>query len=344
MKRGFRGRTASSARLLPLLLLAGVVAVGCAPRAVPSTAPATPTAAASTAEVSPTPIPTGQASATPQGSELPIESEAPPPAELVIRATSCSDTCGPTAGTTILGDGRIIWENAVGQVRESHLTDAALEQVRREIGELEALRVSAEFSASPRPGAQPTPHGVAVHQFEIGSEPDRIVVSTIDPGSLADEASLWIIPQEAFELTAFAHRLGDPAAWLGEAAFSEAVRPFVPEGYLVTIVPFPEIGVTGSNVDVDDVDWPFAGPIEAAGAPMLSDDGESIDRCLLIDRASGAALLAAEAAAGAVRSLEPWESVVVYDWRRGSGWVDVRLLPLLPHQAGSCVEIAAEVP
>ena len=72
----------------------------------------------------------------------------------------------------------------------------------------------------------------------------------------------------------------------------------MPEGYLVTIVPFPEIGVTGSNVDVDDVDWPWPGPIEQAGQPMLSEDGESIDRCLRIDRATGAVLLAAEAAAG----------------------------------------------
>ena len=341
--------TVRSARLLPLLLLAGLVAVACSPRVSPSSAPTPvlePSTAASDGPSAPTPtsVPTAGTSGTPQGSQGPVESEAPPPPELVIRRTSCSDTCGPTAGTTILGDGRIIWENAVGQVRESRLTDAGLEQVRSEIGRIEALRESADFSARPRPGAQPTPHGVGVHQFEIGSAPDRIVVSTIDPSSLADEASLWIIPPEAFELTAFAQRLGDPAAWLGEAAFAEAVRPFVPDAYLLTIVPFPEIGVTGTNVDVDDVDWPFTGPIEQAGEPMLSEDGESIDRCLLIDRATGAALLAAEAAAGAVRSLEPWESVVVYDWRRGSGWVDVKLLPLLPHQAGSCTEIAAEVP
>jgi hypothetical protein len=263
---------------------------------------------------------------------------------LVIRGTSCSDACTATAGTTILDDGRIIWENAVQQVRASILTDAALERVRGDLAAVPALGESGSFSARLRPGRTANPHGVGFHQFELGEGADRIVVTTVDPGSFADQPDAWIIPPEAFELTALAQRLGDPAAWLGPDAFSEPVGPFVPTGYLVKIVPYPEIGVTGSNVDVDDVTWPFAGPIELVGEPLPGEPGEPVDRCLLLDAATGRDLLAAEAAAGAVRNIDEWGSTVVYDWARGGGWVDVSLVPLLPHQTGPCTELVAESP
>src|SRR5829696_7114920 len=135
MSRGYRGTVAPN---LLLWLLLCVLAVGCSPRAVATATPSPSAGPASLAPSSalPTPIPTARGSAAPTGSEDPITTEEPPPAGLVIRRISCSDTCGPAAGTTILDDGRIMWENALGQVRESRLTEDALEQVRRAIGDI----------------------------------------------------------------------------------------------------------------------------------------------------------------------------------------------------------------
>jgi hypothetical protein len=258
--------------------------------------------------------------------------------------TACSDTCGPNPGTTILDDGRIVFMDEFQQVVESRLTETGLERVRSEIARVDALRRDGDYTAALRPGAEPSPHGVGAEWFTVGSGDDAVHVSTIDAGSFGDEAPLWIIPKEARELTDFARLVADPVAWLGPQAFDEVIHPYIPAGYLVRTEALPGVGLEDEQVELDDVAWPVPGPIESLGDPLPAEPGERPARCFLIDRATGLALLAAEATAGVERSVDEWNGTIIYNWARGDGWVDVSLMPLLPHQTGGCGEILQEPP
>lgn len=338
MSRLVRGTSPAPRPLLHLALVAAIAAA-CSPAVPPpATAPPATQPAASTSPRPPTPVPTVPGAPSPTAS--PPAPSLQTASTLLLRRTSCDDACGSSAGTVILDDGRIIWGDQDARVLESHLTDAALAEVREEIAGIEALRSSGSYTATLRPGAEPTPRGVGSHSFELGAGDAGVHVSTIDAESFGDEADLWVIPQEARELSAFAARLQDPVAWLGQTAFIGGIRAYEPASYLVTITTLPGIGALESGPNVDDVAWPFGGPIEQRGEPLPAEPGETPDRCLLLDQSTADELFAAETAAGASRNRIPWLSTVVYDWPRGDGWVEVTLLPLLPHEQGSCVELA----
>jgi hypothetical protein len=341
MPRRFRGTTIAVAPALLLLAvsLAAVLLTGCTPaRPSPSPAPVTTSPSPASSPRLPTPVPTSFASAGPTDEP---EDTLPPAAALVLRLRSCGDTCGPSAGTVILDDGRIIWEDRDLDVVASRLTADGLAKVRAAIEAEPGLQQDGNYQAQLRPGFEPIGHGAGSHLFEVGEGDDAVVVTTVEPSSFADQPQAWIIPDESRELAALAAQIADPVAWLGADAFAEAARPYQAPGYVLLVDVFPAFGEIGAGVDVDAVAWPFDAPIEQVGDPLPAEPGELAGRCLLLDRTNGAALLSAETAAGATRDLRPWLSTVEYDWARGDGWVDVSLLPVLPHQSGTCVEIAA---
>lgn len=332
MPRRFPG--ARIARLAPFLI-AVVLAAACTP------SPSTPSPAASLAGPAspspriPTPVPTNPA--TP-GSP----SEAPPAAVgLVVRLTACSHTCGPTPGTTILDDGRVVWENPENRATESRLTPEALQHVVDTLA-IPELAADGDYQAELRPGAEPIGRGATLYRLEVARDGNRVVVTFGDPASYADEPDLWIIPPEMRRLAEIAADLQNPVAWLGQASFTEEPAIHTPDRYLVLIDLFPEVGdEPGFDADVDDVEWPFGGPIEGAGEPV--DAAGGFARCLIIDADAAEAVIAAEEAAGAHRQRRLWLSTVEYRWKRADGFVRVSLLPVLPHEQGSCVQLAPEV-
>ena len=320
------------ALLTPFLLLV-TLAAACTPMR-PSPSPTTPEPSASTRL--PTPVPTLPATPAPTPS-----AEAPTPG-LVVRLTTCSDTCGPTPGTTILGDGRIIWETIENRASESQLTPDALQRVIDALA-IPELDDTGDYQAELRPGAEPVGRGATLYRLEVLRGDRRVVATFGDPASYADEPDLWIIPPEMTVLGAIANQLQDPVAWLGQASFTEDPEPFEPDQYLVLIDLFPQIGDDlGFDVDVDDVQWPFGGPIEGAGDPVEAAGGFG-SRCLLITAQLADAVVAAEEAAGANRQPRLWLSTVEYRWRRADGFVQVSIVPVLPYEQGSCVELAAGV-
>jgi hypothetical protein len=334
---GRRNRGVRIAPLTPFLLLFALVA-GCTPvRPTPSPSAAEPTAAEPTASPRlPTPVPTDPASAAP------TPSEAAPPTGLVVRLTTCSHTCGPTPGTTVLDDGRIIWEDIENRATESQLTPEALKRVMDALAVPE-LDTDDDYQAELRPGAEPVGRGATLHRLEVVRGERRVVVTFGDPASYADEPDLWIIPPEMTVLGAIANELQDPVAWLGQASFTEDPQPYEPDRYLVVIDLFPDVGEDlGFDADVDAVDWPFGGPIEGAGEPVEAAGGFG-SRCLVITAEEADAVIAAEAVAGAHRRQRLWLSTVEYRWRRADGFVQVSILPVLPYEQGSCVDLAAGV-
>ena len=319
-------------RLTPLLLTVALAAA-CTP-ALPTPSPSVPEASATPRL--PTPVPT--APATP----APTATDAPAPTGLVVRLTTCSHTCGPTPGTTVLDDGRIIWENLENRAIESHLTPEALQRVIDTLA-IPELEADADYQAELRPGAEPVGRGAALHRLEVLRADRRVVVTFGDPASYADEPDLWIIPPEMAVLGALANQLRDPVAWLGQASFAEDPHAYEPDRYLVLIDLFPEVGDDlGFDVDVDDVDWPFGGPIEGAGEPVEAAGGLG-SRCLLIDAALTDDVTAAEEAAGARRLRRLWLSTVEYRWQRADGFVQVSIVPVLPYEQGSCIDLAGGV-
>ncbi|HEX3265995.1 MAG TPA: hypothetical protein VHR16_10040, partial [Candidatus Limnocylindrales bacterium] len=286
----------------------------------------------------PTPVPTPIASS---GSPSSTASPAVAEAELVIRLVVCRDTCRATAGTTILGDGRVIWESPddSGTVLQSSLTSEGLAKVRAAIAARPELDASGDYRPVLRPGATPIAHGVSSFRFEVGEAGAHILVTSWDPESLADQRDQWKIPPEMDALGVLSGRLVDPLQWLGVAAFAGPPAQFSANGFLVGIELFGGAGDAGDvPADADDVDWPFGRPIETAGEPVAGVEGITT-RCLRIDAEAAADLRAAEKAAGARRPAAAWFSTIAYDWHRADGFVQVTVRQLLPHESGPCSDL-----
>jgi hypothetical protein len=319
-----------------LCLVAALVAAACSP---PVSQRPTPAPTPLGTPRLPTPVP------TPVATRGPEESAAPAPVGLLIRLTSCSHTCGPEPGTTILDDGRVIWQDADLRPREARLTAAALQRVRDELDASGVLDADADVQAELRPGAEPVGRGATLYRFERLIGELRVVVTSGDPGDYADEPDLWVIPPQMAALAGLAAKLRDPIAWLGPDALVEPAQAFEPAHYLVLIDLFPEVGAQpGLDADADDVRWPFGRPIEGVGEPADATGAGLGTRCLVIDAADAVATADAEQAAGAERSFGSWISSVEYDWRRADGFVIVSMTPLLPHETGSCVELVPTFP
>jgi hypothetical protein len=262
-------------------------------------------------------------------------------ARLRIRVVSCGDACSASVGTTILEDGRVIWQSAddSGRVLQAQLTSGGMARVDAAIQARHELEADGDYRATLRPGGVAIPHGLGSLQFELGQGDSKVVVTSWDAGSLADQRDQWLVPPQMDALTAFARRLADPVAWLGPGAFAEPPIAYVSTDSLVVIDLFADVGDSGTfPADVDDVDWPFGDPIEAAGEPVAGENGIAT-RCLIVDADAAAALRRAERAAGAHRPQGAWYSTAEYDWRRSDGFVQVSLRQLLPHETGSCRDL-----
>ncbi len=328
------------------LLIGAVIAAGCdgGGRTPSPASPGTSSLASpASSQRLPTPVP------TPIGPSAEPSSDASPDAatgRLLLRLTTCSHACGSTPGTTFLDDGRLLWEaiDGSGQVLEAHLTEAGVATVRAAIEATPALAADGDYRATLRPGAEPIPHGVNSYRFDVEWAAGPVLVTSWDPASLSDQVELWIFPPELAELADLATRLADPVTWLGEDAFVGPPAPYVPTGLLVRVDLYPDIGdIGGTAADVDDVEWPFTQPIEAAGEPIGGEDVPA-PRCVVLDAAGALALRGAESAAGVSRDARLWETVVDYGWERADGFVQVTVRQLLPHLTGSCRELLLDAP
>ena len=343
MRRSSRGRGVSHGA--PIVLFALLfVAAACTGLTSPSPSPAdSPLASPASSQRLPTPVP------TPVGPSIepsPEASVAPPTGRLLLRLTTCSHTCDALPGTTFLDDGRLLWEapDGSGQVLQAQLTESGTATVRAAIEAAPALSKDGDYKAKLKPGAEPIPPGVGSFRFDVQWAAGPVVVTSWDPASLSDQLDAWIIPAEMSQLADLAARLADPVAWLGVGAFAAPPVRYVPTRVLVRVDLFPDVGdVDGVAADVDDVEWPFGGPIEQAGEPIKGEDAPA-PRCVILDAADAATRRAAEQDAGASRDTRLWESIVDYGWDRADGFVQVTVRQLLPHQTGTCEELLLDAP
>lgn len=319
-----------------VLAVAGCVSPGASPAVLTSPSPSAPVATPTATTRLPTPVPTIPApSGVPGVTDPPASSAA-----LVIRLTSCSDACGPVAGTTIMDDGQIIWQDEEMRTFEARLTKAGLARVRDRIDDVGPLASDGSYFAQLRPGAEPLPRGLTTYRFEVQRATGLVVVASGEPADFSTEPDLWIISPEMAALATLASQLGDPASWLGADALAEPAHLYVPARYLVVVDLVPGIGDEGGVLpDVDDVDWPLGNPIETIGVPVGRGDDGPAPRCRIVDAATAIATASAESAEGVARDLRQWTSSVQYAWQRADGFVQVTMIQLLPHETGPCPDL-----
>ena len=245
---------------------------------------------------------------------------------------------GGDPGTTILEDGRVIWSRSDGEVVEARVARDALRRLREDIEANAALDADATFLAKLRAGAQPPGHGVNGYTFEVVRDGRLVTVGSQDPRSFAGEEEFWIISPEMRSLAALGRRLDDPVAGLGSDAFDGGVEPYLAKRFLVQILLSDQRG--DGNYRADDVRWPFGEPLERVGEPYDLNDEYWDARCLLVDASMAEMMATAEEAVGAHRDLTHAFTVIDYDSATG-GSVSLWVSALLPHQSGSCVELAA---
>ena len=265
-------------------------------------------------------------------------------ARLVIRSITCDDVCGPQPGTTILSDGRVIWqvEGPDGWIMsERTLTPMGLQIVRDAMAATRLLDIDGSYTPTVRLGMNPPGHGTISHLLRAASD-DRIVsVSAVDPGTFETDnevfGDVWDIPAQAYVLSDLADKLSGPETWLPADAWADTRRPYEADAYLL-VVGGERTQALPPFVDVDAVRWPFVAPIDRVGQPF-AEQGVVVQgtRCLPITREVAAALAAAEHAIGYERSILAPYTDLPYAWKRGPGSVSVALRQLLPDQQVTCV-------
>src|SRR5689334_15509155 len=258
MRRSTWGRSVGPARPILALLAFLLTTVGCDARTGSPAPAASPTQAASAApgpsatNAPPTPVPTVVPGS---GGPFPTATAVAAEARLLIRFVSCGDTCQASAGTTILDDGRAIWETSdgSGRVVEARLSETGLARVRAAIAAEAALGTKADYRAELRAGGVAIPHGLSSLRFEVGG-PASVVVTSWDPASLADQRDQWRIPPAMDALGELARKLADPLRWLGAVAFATQPERYTTDRFLVVIDLFGDVGDTGAfAADADDV-------------------------------------------------------------------------------------------
>lgn len=308
-----------------ILLLAG-----CAGGAAVTQAPA---ASAWPSASVPQPPLTPQPEATPITS---VSTTSPVPGRigLVARLTWNTDEAVPIAGTTVLDDGRVIWDRD-GNLVERRLTDEGLAWVRAQLDATGLLAATRSYGAALRPGATPDPRGVTSYLFQLERDGSRVKVGSGDPGDYMPPDA-WVIPPEMLLLGRLAAGLRDPEAWIDKSMWSAPAGPFTADDYLVVLDPRAGPPNQGQYpVDVSEVHWPFT--VATAGMP-LAQGGQPSEglRCLVVDSRVAKAMAAAEAEVGRPRDLEAWMAHGAYRWDASRGNLGIETLPLLPYQSPDC--------
>jgi hypothetical protein len=256
---------------------------------------------------------------------------------LVIRQYSC-DICDFRFGTTVLADGRVIWEDGLGtSVRR--LSANGLAWVRALLDRMPQLAANASYEPTLIPGATPPAFGPTDHTFLLERGDQRIRVRSADAPTFAAFPDVWVVPAEAVVLSTLAEQMKDPESWFPPASWAGPATDFTPDRYLVSVGLWENGQGAEGFVDIDDVAWPF-GAIDSVGMPTPfgpGGTGDSGGRCVVISADQARSMAAAEIAAGGKRELD----VRVWDWtyrsaRENGARIPVETRWLLPYQMTDC--------
>ena len=247
-------------------------------------------AACGASEPSPTPGQSGTASATPLGTTRPSGSEPTdaPDGVLAVRLVQVGDVgwIYPVAQLTVMTDGRVVTPptEASPTWQQRTLTADGVDAVLERVTRTGLFAASADFPMIPRPGASEAPGmGASEITVTVGAASAQVTVSGV--AWFGDEfEATYNMPSPAREaLTELAGALAD-LSWLPDGAWLDAEPvPYLPATQL--LITAWQIGGVGEGPAVDDVAWPFDGPLAEFGEALSQSSIEML-RCGTVDAAA----------------------------------------------------------
>lgn len=328
----------AAAAVVLLAVLLGTGLPGLLDRGEVGTDPSPSPSRAASISASPTPdTPSPAPTATPS----PSATAEAGPGEPLMSFTPACDVTPPVLvpATTVMEDGRVVWQAEDRRHLVRRLTSHGLAQLREEVRATGLFTASATYELERRPGTpEPPGHGVCVWSF-AWSDGDAPTVEVRSVQWLGDEeeAAYYEPSPERETLDALAERLREPER-IDEDAWAEPVAaPYEPHAYLVlAALSVPQLATEGAP-DLDEVAWPFESAPDAFGTPT---GGQPAYRCGVADAGQVRELADQLAAAGLEQfSGAPSGATVLLPWVARDASVDVSIWPVMPDGRPTCESI-----
>lgn len=280
------------------------------------------------------PTPDASSPGTPPASMGPLP---PVSGDLALRLVQIGDVSWiyPVAQVTIMADGRVLTSPSEPELvwQQRRLSAAGISAVQALADGTRLFTASADYPMLHRPGAPEWPGmGGSLITMTRGNGAARVVVSGGVWFGDEFETTYNVPSPERKLLTELAAKLSD-LSWLTDDAWLDPVpRPYEPAGFLL-ITSWQTI--PGSGASVDDVAWPFDGPLSAFGEALRQSDVEML-RCGTLDAE------AAQVIVDEVNRLNQTDgSPVEFNagLRSGQAAVDLYLEPMLPDGFPGCGDL-----
>jgi hypothetical protein len=310
-------------RWLPFVLVLALVA--CEPRVIVTRSGSPqvqPTASATGSAASPT-----ASTAPPKIALRPIPTVTP--ATRLLSSEQASDIAvAPLLRFLLTDDGRVITQDASGQLLQRRLTPAGSATMLLQAIQTGFFDKDASYPRVPVPGNTPPGRGPTFLIVTVANAGREVRVSFEPTGQPDDEQYQKSTTRE--KLTALARGYED-LSWVPTNQWADArTQSYQPAFQRLFILADPKLAPTPGGTQRDaDVIWPFLTPIDAIGQPMTA----TLWRCAvmldedaryLVDALAGEA----QRDRSSITAALPW---------RTAGSVRLALTPLMPHESASCV-------
>jgi hypothetical protein len=317
-------------RWLALVLILPLLA--CESRVIVSRSPSTQTAPASA-----TPAVSGSPTATPSPVKVALR-----PATGLTTATRLlsyervSDIpVAPTLRLVLTDDGRVVTEDASGELVQRKLTPSGAAAMVLQAIETGLFDRDASHPRVPVPGTTPPARGPIFFVLVVANGPRDVRISFEPSGQPDDE--LYQRSPTRDKLTALARAYEDLSSIPASHWVESKPQPYQPAAHRLFVLAQPNTPPAGAPArqpsDVDEI-WPFLTQPDRVGDQV----GTTPWRCaILVD---GDALTLGVALARAFEIPRyGWGSRianVTLAWERARGSMRLEVTPLLPHQPATC--------
>lgn len=286
-----------------------------------------PSATATGAAPSPTP-----STAPPKVALRPIPLYTPA-ARLLSSEQSSDIPAAPLMRFLLTDDGRVITEDAGGQLLQRKLTPTGAATLVLRAIQTGLFDKDASYARVPVPGTTPPARGFTFLILVVANAGRDVRVS-FEPTGQPDDEQYQKSPTRE-KLTALALGYED-LSWVAANQWAESrSQPYQPAFQRLFILAQPDVspGPAGTSADADAT-WPFLTPMDAMGEPMA---GTAWRCAVMIDEDARSLIDALARAGGTTRDRS--STVASLSWR-STGSVRLVVTPLLPHEAASCAGAA----
>lgn len=299
----------------------------CEPRSISFQSP-TPTGSTATAAAG---SPSASPSPTAKPTLRPLPS--PPPVSRLLSYERGGDVGQPSLRLLLLADGRVITEEASGELFERRLTPSGAASLLLQAIQTGYFEKDATYPREPLPGSTPPAHGTTSIFFVVTNGAREVHVATIPTGQPDD--NLYQPSAIRDKLSALARSYED-LSWIPATSWTDATpRNYEAAFHRVFVLPAANVPAPVSTADVATA-WPFTPEPDAFGEPVAGTAQPW--RCAIVGledaRVIGDSLARARALTRYTSGLRTINTTLA--WKAASGAVVFQMSPLLPHEAPTC--------